>query len=211
MDNLRRRFGKAKNPFVMVGDYEAVDLGLPSGVLWATRNVGANDETEVGNYYQWGSGSAVYIYPGTNYHHVPIENYRYGYSGHYTLPSSADTATQVMGEGWKTPTGNETGELKDNITLSETFTNNSGVVCGKFVSKINPDAYIIIPFGGVIADGSTSLQNINGMFWVNTARYANGSNDDQSNYWQLGVNGNYSNHWMLCERGLNVRAVHDPI
>ena len=34
--------------------YEFVDLGLPSGLLWATRNVGASRPEESGSYYSWG-------------------------------------------------------------------------------------------------------------------------------------------------------------
>ena len=36
------------------GDYNYVDLGLPSGTLWCTKNLGAETETDPGNYYQWG-------------------------------------------------------------------------------------------------------------------------------------------------------------
>ena len=31
-----------------------VDLGLPSGTLWADRNVGANAVTDFGDYFAWG-------------------------------------------------------------------------------------------------------------------------------------------------------------
>ena len=34
--------------------YDYVDLGLPSGLLWATKNIGANTEEEAGLYFQWG-------------------------------------------------------------------------------------------------------------------------------------------------------------
>ena len=36
------------------GDYNYVDLGLPSGTLWCTKNLGAENETVLGDYYQWG-------------------------------------------------------------------------------------------------------------------------------------------------------------
>ena len=36
------------------GDYNYVDLGLPSGTLWCTKNLGAETETDPGDYYQWG-------------------------------------------------------------------------------------------------------------------------------------------------------------
>ena len=39
------------SPFV---EHEYVDLGLPSGTLWATCNVGASTPEEFGNYFAWG-------------------------------------------------------------------------------------------------------------------------------------------------------------
>jgi hypothetical protein len=35
-------------------EYKMVDLGLPSGLLWADRNVGAISEYDYGLYFQWG-------------------------------------------------------------------------------------------------------------------------------------------------------------
>lgn len=40
--------------------HDYVDLGLPSGTLWATMNVGASSETEYGNYYKYGLGASQY-------------------------------------------------------------------------------------------------------------------------------------------------------
>ena len=44
--------------------YEYVDLGLPSGLKWATCNVGASSPEEYGNYYAWGETQPA---PGFNY------------------------------------------------------------------------------------------------------------------------------------------------
>ena len=41
------------------GNYNYVDLGLPSGTLWCNKNLGAEDETDLGNYYQWGYAEPV--------------------------------------------------------------------------------------------------------------------------------------------------------
>ena len=38
-----------------VNSMEFVDLGLPSGLKWAKCNVGAETETDYGDYYMWGS------------------------------------------------------------------------------------------------------------------------------------------------------------
>lgn len=45
------KFYPKKDPF---NGYEYVDLGLPSGLLWAKYNIGANSEEEAGLYFQWG-------------------------------------------------------------------------------------------------------------------------------------------------------------
>lgn len=38
----------------VIGGHEYVDLGLPSGTLWATYNVGATSPYEKGDYFAWG-------------------------------------------------------------------------------------------------------------------------------------------------------------
>lgn len=124
----------------MIGDYEVVDLGLPSGLLWATWNVGATKETEYGNYYQWGAGAATY------------KNKKQYYTHNTDLPSSADTATQVMGEGWRMPTRTELEELMNNTTYKWTTIN--GIKGGKHTSKTNPNAYVFFPAAGSYLDGN---------------------------------------------------------
>ena len=51
-----------KEPDNTINGHEYVDLGLPSGLKWATCNVGANTPEEYGNYYAWGE-----IVPKTDY------------------------------------------------------------------------------------------------------------------------------------------------
>lgn len=46
--------GAALLPLTSNGQIEYVDLGLPSGTLWANMNVGATKESDSGFYYQWG-------------------------------------------------------------------------------------------------------------------------------------------------------------
>lgn len=41
--------------------YEAVDLGLPSGTLWADRNVGAASPEDFGSYFIWGDTTAYAV------------------------------------------------------------------------------------------------------------------------------------------------------
>ncbi|MBR4974427.1 MAG: PEGA domain-containing protein, partial [Bacteroidales bacterium] len=49
-----------------INGYEYVDLGLPSGLKWATCNVGADSPEEYGDYYAWGEIETKGEYTGTN-------------------------------------------------------------------------------------------------------------------------------------------------
>ena len=55
------------NEPVVPDDHEWVDLGLPSGTLWATCNVGANSPEEYGDYFAWGETTPKERYDGSNY------------------------------------------------------------------------------------------------------------------------------------------------
>ena len=47
------------------GDW--VDLGLPSGTIWATRNVGASAPEDYGDYFAWGETEPKEVYDWDNY------------------------------------------------------------------------------------------------------------------------------------------------
>lgn len=144
MDNFRRTMLSKQDIFDpvtgrgIVDGYEVVDFGLPSGLLWATCNVGATNEKQSGNFYQWGAGAVSYAY--ANQWHTG------GTDPGYTLPSSADTATQVMGEEWRMPTEAELTELFNNTDFGFTFFN--GVNGCKFTHKNNTNIYIFFPATG---------------------------------------------------------------
>lgn len=147
MSDRRRVMGA--DPF---NGHEYVDLGLPSGTLWATMNVGATSETDYGNYYQYGKGSAQYsvtsgqsIYTGTE----------------RPLASTADTATVVMGSGWHMPTQAQFNELTANTTYSWTSIN--GVMGGKFTASNGN--YVFFPAAGLYYDGSLYYVGSGGFVW----------------------------------------------
>ncbi len=82
--------------------HDYVDLGLPSGLLWATCNVGANSPEEYGDYFAWGETE-----PKSSY---SISNYSYS-SNPKVLPLSADAAHVNWGGDWRMPTKEEFEEL----------------------------------------------------------------------------------------------------
>jgi len=107
-----------------------VDLGLPSGLLWASRNVGANSPEDYGDYFAWGETSPKSIYNSSTYRYCMgsentytkyCRNYHIGYNG-YTdtlsvLQPIDDAATVNWGSGARTPTKAEWMELVNNTTI----------------------------------------------------------------------------------------------
>lgn len=204
MNNLRRRIlnksGVDIDPTTgrgFVDGYEVVDLGLPSGLLWATCNVGALAEGGIGNYYQWGTGAVTYKNKD-QYH-------RDGDDNGYTLPSSADTATQVMGKGWRMPTEDEINELIDNTDFS--VANANGIRSGKLTSKLNPNAYVFFPFAGNYRNGSFEYYGTAGFFWSSTSYGYKVSQLLCCDIWEDDYLGNAGErNW-----GFSVRGVHAAV
>ncbi|MBQ5457562.1 MAG: hypothetical protein IIT61_02440, partial [Bacteroidales bacterium] len=79
-----------------------VDLGLPSGTMWAKCNVGAAAPEDRGGLYAYGE-----LYPNTN-------SSTSTYTGEQSdfLPAEADVASVFWGGGWHIPTIEEMDELR---------------------------------------------------------------------------------------------------
>ena len=143
-------------------DYGFVDLGLPSGTIWAKCNVGATLETNYGNFYKYGKGSAQYDSSQADY--TGTEN---------PLAAAADTATQVMGAPWHMPTREQFEELVANTTYTwVTDFNGSGVKGGKFTAANGN--YVFFPAAGDIREGSTENVNVQGRYWSSTPSESSG-------------------------------------
>ena len=116
--------------------HEYVDLGLPSGTLWATCNVGATKPEEYGDYFAWGETQPKDVYNWNTYQYCNggynlLTKYcsksEYGYNGFIdnltVLQSGDDAATVNWGSGWRTPTKEQWQELIDNTTSAWTTQN----------------------------------------------------------------------------------------
>lgn len=124
-----------------VCSHEYVDLGLPSGTLWATCNVGAEAPEDYGDYYAWGEDGPKAIYAWKNYKYGDFNKERYELNKYCTnsdnglegfvddltiLEPDDDVATTCWGEDWRMPTKGEWEELLQ-YTTSESASLN-GVV-----------------------------------------------------------------------------------
>ena len=121
-----------------------VDLGLPSGLLWAECNLGATSPEEYGNYYAWGETTSKEVYDWSTYAYGNAytaltkycDNAAYGLNGFTdtltTLQAMDDAATAALGSGARTPTKEEWQELIANTTMEWTTMN--GVNGRKFTA-----------------------------------------------------------------------------
>ena len=135
---------------------EYVDLGLPSGTLWATCNVGANAPESSGSYFAWGETQTKNGYFWDNYQHCNgsentltkyCNNPDLGYNGYVdeliVLESMDDAATVNWGDEWCMPTTEQWEELCSNTTYS--IANQNGVDGALFTAP-NGNA-IFFPYG----------------------------------------------------------------
>jgi hypothetical protein len=139
-----------------------VDLGLPSGLLWAKCNLGANAPEEYGNYYAWGEISPKEVYNWNTYRYGTADGEgnlltltKYNTHSDYGTPDSLtilratdDAATMAfgIGSGARTPTKEEWQELIDYSTVEWTTMN--GVNGLKFTSITNGNT-LFFPAAGM--------------------------------------------------------------
>ena len=88
-------------------EHKYVDLGLPSGTLWATCNVGATSPEQTGLYFAWGE------IEGFSIKQIKKGKIVFDKDKYYTGPAASiskdltldnDTANHYMGGKWRTPT-----------------------------------------------------------------------------------------------------------
>lgn len=159
-----------------------VDLGLPSGVKWATCNLGASSPEGYGDYYAWGETATYYSslnpltwksgktsgYTGTSYRWCEAINAydynmtKYNPTDHKTVLDLADDAARAeWGGSWRTPTEAEWKELQSNCTWTRTTQNG---VSGRLVrSKINNNS-IFLPAAGTIHDKTLDATGTGGYY-----------------------------------------------
>ena len=116
---------------------EYVDLGLPSGIMWAKCDLGETSPEIYGDEYAWGETWTKINYD--YYYFTDIVEGQYtkydSRDKRFFLEKEDDVAYLRLGEGWRYPTWNEVQELYDNCTVTESTLNGwPGVM---FVSKIN--------------------------------------------------------------------------
>ena len=131
-----------------------VDLGLPSGIKWATLNLDAGSPDEFGNYFAWGE---IYT-KGT----FTTDNY-IGYTGSNLIPFSEDfdAATLRLGREWRMPTSTEMHELIDNCTNTGMTINGTN---GCLFTGPNGNS-IFLPAAGYYDNRTLNYGQSSGFYW----------------------------------------------
>lgn len=162
--------------------YEWVDLGLPSGTLWATCNVGANSPEEYGDYFAWGETQKKNVYNwgvyrlcggSQNTMKKYCTNSSYGMVDNLTaLESEDDAATVNWGSEWQTPTQEQMQELLNMYFTTNEQTTQNGVYGLKVTSRVNGNSIFLPAAGGFCTQDYTGANfyggGTNGVYWSRT-------------------------------------------
>ena len=178
-----------------INGHDWVDLGLPSGLKWATCNVGASKPHNYGNYYAWGETTTKSEYTEEN--SVTMGQPMSDFSGNVTY----DVATANWGSTWRMPTKAEMQELDNNCTW--TWTTQSGVT-GYKVTGPNGNS-IFLPAAGYCYGSSRCYVSEDGLYWSSTpyesyTYYA---------YYLFFNSGSHGVDWVSRYYGRTVRPVSD--
>lgn len=158
--------------------HDYVDLGLPSGTLWATCNVGASSPEQSGDYFAWGETKPMSTYNNwstyfdTNDDGETFQKYN-NEGGKTELDASDDAATANWGEGWRMPSEEQIDELYGKC--SWTWTQKNGVDGYEVKSKTNGSS-LFLPAAGCYLESESSF-------------YGAGSHGD---YWSRSLSARYS-------------------
>lgn len=199
-------------------DVQAVDLGLPSGIRWASCNVGATTPEGYGYYFAWGETESKKDYSWATYKYANVgEFYHYKFTKYCTDASSGDNgfidnktvlepeddaATANWGDVWRMPTDAEWTELREQCTW--TYTTLNGVYGYQVASKTNGNS-IFLPVAGFRNGTSLYLQGRRG-YYSSSSLLENYSD----NVWIVTFNHEeVYRHSNNRNNGLSVRPVQD--
>ena len=185
-----------------------VDLGLPSGTLWADRNIGAVSPMSAGNYYAWGETKTKSSYTKDNY------SYKSSISEWYITSPENDAASKNWGNAFVMPDSILFVELFDkNNTSCKVITDKTKKIIGYEVTSKRNGNSIFLPVTGIKSKNTVTFRDeYDARYWSNT-KGGRGYYSQDSDAWALTLKANkpmspnpymyfWNRHW-----GLPVRAV----
>jgi hypothetical protein len=188
---------KPADPTLTAGDY--VDLGLPSGTLWATCNLGATKPTEFGSRYAWGETTSKSTFSTSNYAYYNSSTDSYTDIGTDISGTGYDAATVNLGKDWRMPSKTEMAELYSKCTWQWTQVDG---VNGYMVTGPNGNS-LFFPHNAIFLSYTP--------FWTSSN---NGSSNGSAAVWAYFTSS--SNSWMDATSGIPryygfyIRPVYSP-
>lgn len=177
-------------------DHEYVNLGLPSGTLWATTNVGSAKPQDNGQYFSWGETASKKNYEWTTYKYCDGD---YNNQNKYCMSSDRgkidnkpsledidDVALQQWGGRWRMPTSKQVSELVKNCywEWTDNYNGTQGYIvykakkeedkgvrvgCRDVVTlsySVNDDLHIFLPTAGSMSGKYNMSIDVNGLYWM---------------------------------------------
>lgn len=165
---------KYMNKEINNNGFDYIDLGLPSGTLWAAMNVGASKSSDYGLYFQWGDTKGYDFSQIGKDKQFNWNDYKFSINGsssnfrkytatNATLELEDDAANFHMGGVWHMPTPKQFRELLDNTT--STWTTLDGVNGVTFTAKNDGSKFIFIPAPGAVWNGLVLNSGYTGTIW----------------------------------------------
>ena len=184
LEEIKAKIGATPTP-PSAEEVEYVDLGLPSGLKWASCNLGANSPEQPGDYYAWGEtapkedyGTDTYKYLKrvtleggsivhrlTKYCTVPADGLDGFTDGKTQLEPADDAATVRLGAPWRMPTEAEAEELLAGCTWTKETIND--IPCLRATSKANGKS-IVICAAGLLSGTTNEARGTITTFWTST-------------------------------------------
>ena len=137
--------------------HEWVDLGLPSGIRWATCNVGASSPTKRGKHFSWGETTSKSSYTTSKLSEMDVEDI----AGN----PAYDAATAAWGKNWRMPTEENFRELTRYCNWEHVDIDG---VYGMLITSIQNNKSIFLPATGYIEGTTLNLGKKNGFYWAST-------------------------------------------
>ena len=174
--------GKVKNNTILVMNYDGtqfnvigiesqvaaapdgfIDLALPSGVLWADKNIGASTPYEHGLYFSWGNVTGHAEGSGYDFSDaVYAQTDGAALTGNIPTNNTYDMARHNMGSPCRLPTVGEFQELHNNCDSE--WTDEDGVPGRRWTSRINGNS-VFFPASGYYYGTTLDSRGSSGYYW----------------------------------------------
>jgi hypothetical protein len=137
-----------------------VDLGLPSGLKWATKNIGAKQNSDFGFFFSWDEDTLkdsddAYV----------IKTRAVGAYSTQQTSAQKDAATHFLGAPWRTPNNKDWEELK--VFCSWTWMMVNGRA-GYLVESFKNGNSIFLPACGCYGTQDNRIGRQQGYYWSST-------------------------------------------